>query len=372
MSRPLALVCTQSDLVSDYRIHKMSVTLRQVGFDVKYVTRSHRLHKDVESSDLHIMKLLFERGPLFYAELNFRLLLHLLRHRCRLVVSIDLDTLPGCFLASCITGKQLMWDSHEYFPEVPEIANKPFVKWVWNKVQDIFVPHLDHCVTVCQSIADIFKARYGKDFHVVRNAPLASRASDYQTTSSDSSARPFTILYVGAVNIGRGVEESIQALTSLPDCRLVVVGEGDVYQKCILLASDLGVSERVTFTGRKPFSELTQYMHQADLGICLFRNLSLNYYYCLPNRLFDFIQAGLPVMAVDFPEVSRIVKGYNVGITMPEISVDGILNAVRYVQGHPDDVELWKRNMQTAAKELVWENDTQSLISELSDIIYQD
>jgi len=372
MSRPLAIICTQSDLISDYRIHKMSFTLRQVGFDVQYVTRSHHLHKDKPADDLHIMRLLFERGPLFYAEFNLRLWWHLLWRRCRLVVSVDLDSLAGCFLASRMTGKQLLWDSHEYFPEVPEIANKPVVKWVWNKIQDIFVPHLNHCVTVCQSIADIFQQRYGKHFHVIRNAPLSTRALDYSTIPSQNHSRPFTILYVGAVNIGRGVEESIEALTQLPDCRLLVVGDGDVYQQCVDLAESLGVSNQVTFTGRKPFNMLTQYMQQADLGICLFRNLSLNYYYCLPNRLFDFIQAGLPVMAVDFPEVSRIVKGYNVGITMPEISVGGIVEAVRFAQSHPNEVSLWKNNMQIAAKELVWENDAHSIIAELSDIIHQD
>lgn len=371
-SRPLAIVCTQSDLVSDYRIHKMSTTLKTAGFDVQYVTRSHHLHKDKPTADIHIMRLLFERGPLFYAEFNLRLLWHLLWRRCRLVVSIDLDTLAACYIASRITGKQLLWDSHEYFPEVPEIADKPAVKWVWNKVQDIFVPHLNHCVTVCQSIADIFFQRYGKQFHVIRNAPLSTRATDHQAIPSQYPRNTFTILYLGAVNIGRGVEETIQALTQLPDCRLLVVGEGDVYQQCISLAQSTGVADRVIFTGRKPFNQLAPYMHQADLGICLFRNLSLNYYYCLPNRLFDFIQAGLPLMAVDFPEISRIVKGYNVGITMPEISVQGIVDAVRYAQSHPDEVAIWKKNMQTAAQELIWENDAKTLLPELQAIIHQD
>lgn len=362
----IALICTQSDLTNDYRIHKLSTTLEAAGFQVKYLTRSHSRHKCQETNSLHIMQLLTERGPLFYLEFNLRLIWHLLKTKVDLVVSIDLDTLMGCYIGSKLSRKQLLFDSHEYFPESPEIAHKPFVKWVWKKVQDAFVPRVKYNVTVCQSIADKFNDLYGKNFLVVRNAPLqAERRNSQGTVRTDSR---FTILFQGMINIGRHVDTIIRALPSLPDCRFLVVGEGDVYQDARNLARQLNVEDRVEFTGLRPYGELGRYMGVADLGVCLFDNISLNYYWCLPNRLFDFIHAGLPMLAVDFPEIKRVIEGYNIGRCMHQPTVDNVVKEINYIRSNPQKVQQWKNNMKIAAEQLTWEHDAEPLLAVLKQI----
>lgn len=353
-----AIICSQSNFTTDYRIEKMRRTLTDCGYEVSLLGRSHPCERRLSTHGIHYMRLLFWHGPLFYAELNIRLMLHLLLHRrVDLVVAIDLDTLAACLVASRLRGERLMFDSHELFPEVPEIAGKPFVKRVWQSVQDFCVPRMrpsDVRVTVCQSIADVFARRYGAAFHVVRNVPLAGRAIAPVELSPDGS-RPFTLLYQGAVNVGRGVEEVIAALSRLSGCRFVVVGDGDVMPEARRLAAELGVESRVEFVGRVPFDRLAPYMAQADLGIVMMKNLSLNQYYALPNRVFDFIQAGLPIVANRLPEMARIVEGEDVGMLIDDISPEAVAEAVEAVMADPARRRRWHSNMLVLSHVLTWQ-----------------
>lgn len=365
-----AVICSQSNFDTDYRVAKMAATLRSCGYEVTLLGRSHPREARAAAPGAHYMKMLFWHGPLFYAELNVRLLFHLLFcRRPALIVSIDLDTLAGCLAASKVRGARLMFDSHELFPEVPEIAGKPFVRRVWQRVQDFCVPRMratDVRVTVCRSIADIFRSAYGREFLVVRNVPLAAQAEAVRHMTARAGRRPFTILYQGAVNVGRGVEEVIKALPRLPGCRFVVVGGGDVLEDARRLAEAEGVADRVEFAGRKPFGQLAQYMAAADLGTVLMRDVCLNYRLALPNRLFDFIQAGLPILASRLPEVERIVDGEGVGLCVGDLTPDAVAEAVRVVMAHPELAAHWRANMAALASRQTWEEETKGLVKTLA------
>lgn len=364
MTTRRAVICSQSNFATDYRIDKMRQTLISLGYDVTLLGRSHPHEDRANTPGIRYMRLLFWHGPLFYAELNIRLFLALVFSKSAdLIVSIDLDTLAGCQAAARLLRIRLLWDSHELFPEVPEIANKPFVKKVWWTVQNFCVRRLrktDIAVTVCQSIADIFKERYGRHFLVVRNAPLASRAKQL-TNASPDSGRPFTLLYQGAVNVGRGIEETIQALPLMPSVRLVVVGGGDVLEDVKALAVKTGVDDRVNFVGRVPFSQLPPYMAAADMGLVFLRNLCLNYYYALPNRVFDFVQARLPILANRLPEIERIVKGEDVGLCIESLTHEAIAKAVIDIMNNRERLTLWRENMSTLSTKLTWDNETENL-----------
>lgn len=359
-----AVICSQSNFATDYRIEKMRQTLISLGYEVMLLGRRHRREDRPDGTGVRYMRLLFWHGPLFYAELNIRLFLALLfGKRADLVVSIDLDTLAGCQGAARLRRTRLLWDSHELFPEVPEIAGKPFVKKTWWAVQNFCVPRLretDIAVTVCQSIADIFKEKYGRQFMVIRNAPLASRSALF-TTPQPTSDHPFTLLYQGAVNVGRGIEESIQALPLMPDVRLVVVGGGDVLDDVKALAVKTGVSDRVDFIGRVPFSQLPAYMATADMGLVLMRNICLNYYYALPNRIFDFVQARLPILANRLPEIERIVEGEDVGVCIETLSPEAIAKAVNDVMINKGQITQWRKNMATLSAKLTWDKEVEPL-----------
>lgn len=366
-----ATICSQSNFATDYRVEKMRRTLTSLGYSVTLLGRSHPREGRRGGGHVKYMRMLAWRGPLFYLELNVRLFLRLLLgERQGLVVSVDLDTLPGCLAAARLRGFRLVWDSHELFPEVPEIAHKPFVRRTWWRIQDLCVPCLrpdDIGVTVCRPIAEVLQGRYGRRFLVVRNAP----ARDRQETVTEARRggrlpRPFTLLYQGAVNVGRGVEEAIEALAGLPECRLVVVGDGDVIGAARELAARVGVADRVEFVGRVPFERLPAYMADADLGLVMLRDLCLNYRYALPNRVFDFIGAGLPILACRLPEIEKIVEGEDVGMCIESLTAKELSEAVRVVMSHPEMLARWRGNMLRLAPSLTWEAETAELVETLT------
>jgi glycosyltransferase involved in cell wall biosynthesis len=227
------------------------------------------------------------------------------------MLSNDTDTLPANFLASKIRRKKLVFDAHELFPEVPELAHRPKVKRIWKKIEDWIFPHLKYCYTVCQLIADYYNQKYNINMKVVRNVPYCSEPANEKLLDYPEKK---IILYQGAVNLGRGLEWVIDAMPLVENAVLVIIGDGDMMNELKERVKNLQLEEKVFFLGRISGSELHKYTPSADLGLCLLENRGLNYYYSLPNRIFDYLHAGVPVLATDFPEIAHIVKNNHTGI----------------------------------------------------------
>jgi glycosyltransferase involved in cell wall biosynthesis len=117
------------------------------------------------------------------------------------------------------------------------------------------------------------------------------------------------------------------------------------------------VSEQVFFTGKIPLEELTEYTVSAHLGISLEENMGLNYFYSLPNKIFDYIQAGIPVLASDFPEMKRIIESYNVGVCTLERDPKKLAEIIKSMLFDESVRDIWKKNTIKAAAELCWENE---------------
>ncbi len=353
------IICSTSDYSADYRLHKTAISIQELGFEVIRLGRCKRGHLHQQNKEIRLMKLLFEAGPLFYLEMNIRLFLYLMFASSHIIYSVDLDTLPGCSIAAILRRRKLVFDSHEYFPEVPELKNRPFTKGIWLMLERMFVPRIDMGITVCGSITAIYQERYKKTFFVVRNIPLKTRTQP--ATGEPVYNSRFTLLYQGAVNEGRGLEPMIEAMQWLPTCQLVIVGDGTILGQIKELVNKRKLNGQVIFEGKKPFAELPPYMAKAQLGLVLLENKGLNYYYSLPNRLFDFIQAGLPILGMKFPEMAAIVEGYQVGLCVDNLDPKSLAQTIRQMIDDPQQLDKWRRNMATAARQLTWEHEFEVL-----------
>jgi glycosyltransferase involved in cell wall biosynthesis len=370
MSRQRIILSVTNDLVTDQRVHRSSTALTLAGYDVVLVGRRLPGSEPLDRPYRTVrMRLLFRRKALFYAEYNLRLLLRLLLSRADAFYANDTDTLPANYVAARLRRKPLFFDAHEMFPEVPELVGRPRVKAVWTHIEDRIFPHLRHCCTVCQSIADIYRERYGVDMKVVRNVPMRSAASPIGSRPAKPSPVR-TLLYQGAVNMGRGIEQLIDAMPLLDGCRLLIAGTGDRYDALRSLVRERRLDDRVVFLGRLPLERLRSVTLQADLGLSLLQNKGLNYYYSLPNRIADFAQAGVPVLATDFPEIRRVVEQYGIGRLLPsgdENTPAKLAAAIRATlhewDSMPDDER--QRRFDRAGKELSWDNDSHVLLGQI-------
>jgi glycosyltransferase involved in cell wall biosynthesis len=355
------IVSVTSDLVSDNRVHKTCGTLTEMGFDVLLVGRKLPGSQPLSPRNYRTkrLKLLFNKGVLFYSCFNFRLFCLLLFSKCDLLLANDLDTLLANFLASKLKNKPLVYDSHEFFTEVPELVNRPQVKKIWEWLERKMVPGLKHAYTVCDSIARIYTEKYGVPFRVVRNVPVAANLERKEKGYSDHAEK--IILYQGAVNVGRGLEQAIRAMKWVQNARLIIAGDGDIKTELEELTVREELQEKVQFLGRLSIDELAELTPKADLGLSIEEDMGLNYRYALPNKLFDYIQALVPVLVTNLPEMAAIVKKYAIGKITSSLEPNELAKVFSEMLTNENSRKTWKENLKNAATELTWENEKKIL-----------
>jgi len=350
------IVSVTNDLTGDQRVHRVCLTLTGMGFQVLLTGRKLPASLPLKPVGYATrrMQLIFNKGPLFYAEYNCRLFFFLLFSTFDLLLSNDLDTLPANRLAALLKSLPVVYDSHEFFTEVPELQERPLVRRIWEWLEKQLVPRVSQAYTVCESIAKIYTEKYGIPFRVVRNLPFA--APPPETDQALQENRPLKIIYQGALNKGRGLEQAIDAMQYLPEAKLIIAGTGDLDRTLRQQASERKL-QNVEFTGKLAPEVLRELTRKAHLGISVEEDLGLNYRYALPNKLFDYIQARIPVVVSDLPEMRAVVEGYDIGLITP--SHDPEILAVIFKKALTNQVlrQRWSENLETAAAELTWEKE---------------
>jgi glycosyltransferase involved in cell wall biosynthesis len=385
---PVAIVSVTNDLTTDQRVDRTCRTLVKSGYEVLLVGRRLRHSKTLAPRPyrMHRLRLLFDKGPLFYAEYNTVLFFFLVFHRCDLLVSNDLDTLPAnrlawkikslcakrrtadCKLPTVAGTVRHLHDCHEYFRGMPELNGRKTVVRIWKWIEDRIFPKLQLVVAVNESVAGLYAQEYGVPVRVVRNMPFRrSVPVPAEKTIPGAGAGRRIILYQGAVNIDRGLEEAILAMEFVKtEAVLVIAGIGDIFEQLSGLITERNLTERVILLGEVPFQELHQFTLQADLGLSIEKDVSINYHYCLPNKFLDYIQARVPVLVSPFPEMKQIVDRYQIGDFIT--SHDPALLAAQFDAMLNDGKRLgfYKKNLAVAAEELCWEREESVLVRMLS------
>jgi glycosyltransferase involved in cell wall biosynthesis len=351
------VVSVTSDLSTDQRVQRVCHSLFQQGYDVFLVGRKLSDSLDFQAPyKFRRMRLIFNRKFLFYAEYNFRLFFLLLFTKVDILISNDLDTLPANYIAFKLKGCKLVFDSHEYFPETPEVFQRKFVKKFWLGIERLFIRNLNGYYTVSQSVANIYKDKYGIDFAVIRSLPFR-----ITNTWQQHREEPF-ILYQGSVNVGRGLDSAIKAMQYLANYRLVIAGDGPELAGLIKLTDDLKLHNQVNFTGKLLPADLQKLTLAASVGISLEENMGKSYMASLPNKLFDYIQAGVPVLVSDLPEMRAVVEKYAIGLVLKERTAENLAVLVQQMMIDSDHRDIWQQNLKLAATELCWENESVRLI----------
>ena len=364
--RKKVIVSVINDLVTDQRVNKVCETLELIDCDVLLVGRKMRNSPKLDSRGykMHRMNLMFEKGPLFYAEFNVRLFFYLLTKKADMLIANDLDTLLPNHLVRFIKKTPLIYDSHEYFTEVPELVSRKHIQAIWKFIERKLFPKQTDIITVNDSIAGLFENDYGIRPSVVRNIPR--KRLPVEKVSKKKLGLPenshVIILQGSGINVDRGSEELIEAMQFVNNAVLLIVGGGDVIDTLKLMTKKFEIEQKVIFKPRVPYLQLMQYTAIADLGLTLDKSTNLNYKFSLPNKLFDYIQSGVPILSSRLPEIESIIQQYDVGDFISDHIPQNIAKRINQILSNPVQMEKWKKNCKFAASELTWENEEKVLI----------
>lgn len=355
-----------NDLYTDPRVDKVCNFLTRNGFDVTLVGRRYGDSATLapRAYKTHRLRLLFRKGAFFYAEYNIRLFFYLLFHHFDLFVANDLDTLLPNFLISKLKRKRLVYDSHEYFCGELSIADRPFVKRVWKSIERFCFPKLKDVITVSQSIVDQYEQEYGIRPHLVRNIPPKATPPVTETRVSLQLPEDKTIIILqgNGINEGRGGEELVEAMPFVDEKAVfLIVGNGTVIPRLKEKVKDLQLEHRVRFVPRVTPEMLYNYTYLSDIGIALDRDLSMNLRFSLPNKLFEYIKAGTPVVVSNLIERARIVGQYRVGLIVEDFQAENIAEKINKLVNDKQLYNDLKANCKLAAEDLCWENEEKVL-----------
>ncbi|HAD11210.1 MAG TPA: hypothetical protein DCF33_02110 [Saprospirales bacterium] len=232
------------------------------------------------------------------------------------------------------------------------------VKWFWECVAKCFLPFYKHAYTVGPGLAALFEQKYGLPFSVVRNVPKGIITGPQAPPIPGSKV----VVYQGALNEGRGIETMILAMHQLPQCQLILAGEGDLSKKLRALATSEGLSKQVEFLGFVKPDELKPWTQKAWLTLNLLENKGLSYYYSLANKFFDSVQAQVPVLTMDFPEYRALNAAYEVAILLPDLTVNAVVQAIQTLESDPEKYAKLQENCRKAGEHWIWEKEEATLL----------
>jgi glycosyltransferase involved in cell wall biosynthesis len=363
-----------NDLNYDQRMQRICTSLVHAGHEVTLVGRV--LHDSVDVLERPYrqerLRCIFNKGPLFYLEYNLRLFFLMLFRDFDAVNIVDLDTMLAGVLIAKLRQKKAVFDAHEHFTEVPEVTGRPRVKAIWHQIGKWGIPKCDVAYTVGPELAKLLSVTYGKSFATIRNVPIRR---DYDTLRAiplpiETSGLPF-VFYQGALNTGRGLPEIIGAMQMVEGALLLIAGEGDLSADLRTLTKQLGLESKVIFLGKLMPEQLAHYTAHAYIGVNLLENRGLSYYYSLANKFFDYINAEVPGISMDFPEYRAIVAKHQSAILLPEADLNpkGISRVITDLLKTEKAHRTLRQACKHASEEYVWEIEEEVLLSAWS-IVY--
>lgn len=365
--KPKTIISVTNDLVTDQRVRKVCEYMEDIGFEVVLVGRKLPDSLPIPKHWKYKTKrfpLWFKKGPLFYATYNLRLFFYLVFRKVDVLVSNDLDTLfANTWARKFKKNVTLVYDSHEYYCGTPELISRPKVQNFWRRIERRCVPKVDEMITVNESIAKMYRKEYDREVKVVRNITDANFPEP--TKSRKELGLPedkkVVIMQGAGINIQRGAEEMIAAIQKVDNAVLAIVGDGDVVPELKQKVAIEKWEDKVLFFGKRPYAELMNFTALSDVGVSLDKNTNVNYQFSLPNKIFDYIHAGIPLLVSNLKEVAAIVRDYEVGMVTDSHEIDEIAEKLNTLFQDENLQSKYRENTKKAAKELNWKKETEVL-----------
>ncbi|WP_287123970.1 glycosyltransferase family 4 protein [Chromohalobacter sp.] len=294
---------------------------------------------------------------------HIAMLTHFLRYRPDVIHAHDVNVLPTAWLAATLARVPLVYDAHEISTDREGYAAfKGLVAWFERRI----MPRAAGTITTTDARAKFFARAYGIERPVVlQNRPrLTAVARTDRIRQELGLTQPWPIvLYQGGIQQGRGLPRLVEAAASVSDAYFVFIGGGRQERELYELREKLGLEDRVHFIPTVALSELPHYTASADIGVQPIENTCLNHFTTDSNKLFEYVIAGLPVVASDMPEIRKVVRQHELGLLIEPGNTKALAEAIQALVNDPAKRATFAENAREAAQTLNWEDQEHLLVS---------
>lgn len=381
MQHKKILMIVLNDFINDSRIIKEASTLSNNGYSVKVLALHNKgLERREKINNFEVERIhLSTRNKLNnnryvqlikYVEFFIKSSNIAKNFKPDILHAHNTSALPISLYLSAKLNIKVIYDSHELNSHSAGKENNPKI---FNKISFLFEKYainkkVDEVITVSNSIANYLNENYSfkKKINVIRNIPYNFNLDkNYNLFRKEFgfSKKNKIILYQGLLSKGRGIENIIRSMKLINEkVRFVILGDGPYKDELKELMINLNLDERIFFHQAVSYDILHKYTNSADLGIHLIANTCLNHYFALPNKIFEYIQAELPVICSDFPDMSKIIEDYNVGLTVSPKDIETFAKKVNETIFNNKKMSKLRNNCKEAKKVLNWENESDELL----------
>lgn len=290
---------------------------------------------------------------------------------CHDIICVAIAYISSFFL---LNKPRLIYDSHE-FEFGRNSSRSKFASLCVLLAERFLIKRCAFSIMVNDTIADAVQKLYKLKERplVVRNMQnyvdvdetVVQQQRERYNTLFHFKKDDFIVLYHGAIMNGRGIENIIKAITDTKGIKCIILGFGDdtYIQSLKRLIAKNQLGDIVVFHDAVPQDELWKYVGAVDVGIVMIDNICLSYYYSLPNKFFQNVQAHTPVIGSDFPEIKRMIEKYNIGLVCKNESPEALRESIICLKDDKSLYNSFKKNLKIASKKLCWENEKKVLIN---------
>lgn len=358
MSRPKILVSAFSNLYTDQRIEKVCQTLHTEAYEIMLIGNDWGGAPEMQRPyDFTRIALKTNSLRSAYVKFNWKLYYELRRRADKntILLANDLDALWPNVLIARRLKIPLVFDSHEIFTEMPAIQGR-FTQKIWRWLERKLVPGMKYMMTESESYAEWFTEKYGVHPIIVRNIP---RLITEEVEIPDN--HPKILLYQGAINQSRGISQAILATKYLDNVLFKIAGDGPKRTEYETLVKSEKLEHKVQFVGKLIPTELRKLTRTADVAISIEENGGVSYLYSLPNKVGDCIQARVPLVLINFPEMKRIYSKYKVGEMVENHDPKNLAEKIQTVLNNGR--AYYRPALDAAAAEYCWEQEEAKILN---------
>lgn len=296
-----------------------------------------------------------------YFEFILKSVIKTIKIKPSIIHAHDLDCLVPAYLGKLFSGAKLIYDSHEMYTETSNI-NK-YEKSVATFLEKKLIKKPDAIITVCNSISEELSKRYKVSVsQIIMNCPenvFSGKKTNYIRKSLSINEKTTVLIYQGGLNRGRGIPTLISAMQHIHGCVLVFMGSGP-FETMINKAVSKNKGKIFVIKPVKP-EHIIEWTSSADIGVSLPEKISLNNYFSLPNKFFEYISAHTPVVVSDFPEMRSIVNRYKIGLTCDPADSMSIANSVNQIINNYSEYSK-RESFEKTLKNYNWNNERKKLL----------